>query len=302
MVGGEGSAGGTAAGLTSAAVRSGYDASAQSWAEGPERLYTALARALLAAAPVAVAGRRVLDLGSGTGVAGRAALAAGASLVVAADLAPAMLRRGMGRGGGAGASRARGGGAGASRARGGGAGASRTLHPVAGDAAALPFRDGSFDVIVAAFCLNHMPSIVAALREARRVSPAIAASTFAAGWSHPAKDAIDEVLRGFGFRSPAWHVALKNDIEPRAGDPVHLAASAAEAGYTEVRLRTVAVETGLSTPAQLVSWRLGMAHVAPFLHALDEPTRAAVRRAAERAVADSGAGALVVPMLVLAAW
>ena len=33
MVGGEGGAGGTAAGLTSAAVRSGYDASAQAWAD-----------------------------------------------------------------------------------------------------------------------------------------------------------------------------------------------------------------------------------------------------------------------------
>ena len=130
---------------------------------------------------------------------------------------------------------------------------------------------------------------------------AIASSTFAADWSHPAKGAVDEVLEAAGFRSPAWHVALKEDIEPQAGDPEHLAAAAAAAGYTTVRVRIAEVATGLSTPAQLASWRLGMAHVAPFLRALDEPAREAVRQAAERAVARSGAGPLVVSMLVLTA-
>jgi SAM-dependent methyltransferase len=242
------------------------------WADGPERAYAVLAQALVACSPVPLAGRRVLDLGAGTGVAGRAALAAGASRVVAADLAPGMLRR-----------------------------AAAIVHPVAADAAALPFRDGSFDVVVAAFCLNHMPSIVTGLREARRVGTAIAASTFAAGWSHPAKAAVDEVLETAGFQPPAWHVVLKQDLEPQAGDPEHLAAAAAAAGYPSVRLRTAEVVTGLSTPAQLASWRLGMAHTAPFLSALDQPAREAVQQEAERAVARTGAGPLVVEMLILAA-
>ena len=56
-------------------------------------MYTPLARALVGAAPLPVTGRRVLDLGAGTGVAGRAALAAGAHWVVSADLAVAMLSR-----------------------------------------------------------------------------------------------------------------------------------------------------------------------------------------------------------------
>jgi SAM-dependent methyltransferase len=270
VVGVQGGAGGAAAGLTAAAVRAGYDTAAPTWVQGPERLYAVLARALVASVPVA--GRRVLDLGAGTGVAGRAALAAGASQVVAADLAPAMLRH-----------------------------SSAALHPVAADAAALPFRDGSFDVVVAAFCLNHMTSIATGLREARRVGAAIAASTFAAGWSHPAKDAVDGVLVAAGFRPPAWYVALKYDIEPRAGDPEHLATAAAAAGYTSVRARTAEVATGLSTPAELASWRLGMAHAAPFLRSLDKPAREAVRQAAERAVARAGAGPLVVSMLVLTA-
>ena len=91
-------------------------------------MYAPLARALVAAAPVPLAGRLVLDLGAGTGVAGRAALAAGARRVVAADLSEGMLRRGHARGG----------------------------HPVAADAVALPFRDGRFDLVLAAFCLNHL--------------------------------------------------------------------------------------------------------------------------------------------------
>ena len=59
-------------------MRAAYDAAAADWAVGPERVYTPLARALIGAAPVPVAGGLVLDLGAGTGVAGRAALAAGA--------------------------------------------------------------------------------------------------------------------------------------------------------------------------------------------------------------------------------
>jgi SAM-dependent methyltransferase len=282
VVGVAGGDGGPAAGLTTAAVRADYDRAAGRWMAGPERLYAVLARALLANTPVPVPGRRVLDLGSGTGVAGRAALAAGAAQVVAADLALAMLRVGLGRGGGIGASRTR-------------------LHLVAADAAALPFRDGSFDLVVAAFCVNHMPSVVAGLREARRVAPAIAASTFAAGWSHPAKDAVDRVLQASGFRPPAWYAALKQDIEPRVGDPEWLAAAAAAAGYRTVRVRTTMVETGVSGPAQLAAWRLGMAPAAAFLGAMDRAGQAAVRQAAERAVAEAGAGPLVVAMVVLAA-
>jgi SAM-dependent methyltransferase len=231
-----------------------------------------LARALVAQAPVPVAGQRVLDLGAGTGVAGRAALAAGAKYVVAADLAPAMLRL-----------------------------AGPALRPVAADAAALPFRDGSFDLTVAAFFLNHVTGLVAQLREVRRVAPALAASTFAAGWSHPAKDAVDEVLRSAGFRPPPWHAALKGEIEPLAGNPGQLAECAEAAGFMAVRVRTAHVATGLASPAQLASWRLGMAHVARFLNALDEPARAALRQAAERAVAAAAADPLVVPMVILTA-
>lgn len=251
-------------------LRGAYETAAQGWADGPEQMYTQLARALVAAATVPLTGARVLDLGAGTGVAGRASLAAGARQVVAADLAVGMLRRGV-----------------------------PALHPVAADAARLPFRDGSFDLVVAAFCFNHLGSIATGLREARRVGRAIAASTFAPGWTHPAKAAVDEALRPFGYRPPQWYVRFKRETEPQAGDPALLAGQAAAAGDAHPRLRTIAVPTGLSTPAQLASWRLGMAHIAPFMASLEAPRRAAARRAAERAAA--GAEPLVVSMLVLTA-
>ena len=92
----------------------------------------------------------------------------------------------------------------------------------------------------------------------------------------------------FGYRPPAWHTALAPGS--RASDPKVLARCAAAAGFTRVQAHTMAVPTGLATPAELVSWRLGMAHVAPFMRSLDAPGRAAVRRAAEQAVAAAAGG------------
>jgi SAM-dependent methyltransferase len=304
MVGEAGGQGGPAAGL-SAGVRAAYDAAAALWAEGPERIYASLARALLACAgggpagggpagggpagggpagdgpasgrragggraASALAGGRVLDIGAGTGVAGRAALAAGARHVVCADAALAMLSR-CGPG----------------------------LHPVAADVTALPFRDGSFDLALAAFCLGHLDQPAAGLREARRVAGALAASSFAPGWSHPAKAAVDEVLGSFGYRPPPWYLTFKQDTEPWASDPAAVSRDAAAAGFTDVRLQTVTVEVGQDSPDQLAAWRLGMAHTAQFVCSLPAGRQAELRRAAASAVA--GTGPLVVSMLVLTA-
>ncbi len=154
--------------------------------------------------------------------------------------------------------------------------------------------------MLAAFCLNHLGRLDAGLAEARRVGAAIAASTFAPGWTHPAKDAADGALRSFGYRPPAWYAALAPGS--RASDPEVLAGHAAAAGFTRVRVTVTAVPTGLATPAELVSWRLGMAHYAPFMRSLDPAGRVAVRRAAEQAVAAVTGGApLVVSMVLLTA-
>jgi ubiquinone/menaquinone biosynthesis C-methylase UbiE len=273
MVGGEGPTGGGAAGLT-AGLRAGYEAAAPAWADGPGPLYTRLAQALVGAAPVPLAGAVVLDLGAGTGAAGWAALAAGARQVVAADLSPGMLRHARGT--------------------------AAAWEPVAADAAALPFRDHSFDLVLAAFCLNHLSSLAAGLAEVRRVGAAIAASTFGPDWDHPAKGAVDQVLRSFGYQPPAWYACLSPGS--RAGDPAVLAEHAAAAGFTDVQVRTADVRTALAAPAELASWRLGLAQAAPFLRSLDPPDQAAVRRAAEHAVAGlAGTSPLVVSMVMLTA-
>jgi ubiquinone/menaquinone biosynthesis C-methylase UbiE len=280
MVGDASRTGGGAPELT-AGLRADYDIAACGWSDGPGPLYARLARVVVAAAPVPLPGAGVLDLGSGPGVAGRAALAAGAGQVVAADLSVGMLKRALDlcrpdlTGGAA-------------------------WRPVAADAVALPFRDRSFDLVVAAFCLNHLASPAAGLAEARRVGAAIAASAFAPGWGHPAKGAVDEILRSFGHQPPAWHACLSPGS--RAGDPELLAEHAAAAGFTDVQVRTTDVRTGLVTPAELASWRLGLAQFAPFLASLDAPDRAAVRRAAEHAVAGLAASEpLVVSMVMLTA-
>src|ERR1700738_5279143 len=96
MVGDELRQGGSVAELT-AGVRAGYDAAAEEWADGPGQMYAQLATVLVASAPVPPApraGSRVLDLGAGAGVAGRAALAVGACQVVGVALSLGMLRRG----------------------------------------------------------------------------------------------------------------------------------------------------------------------------------------------------------------
>jgi SAM-dependent methyltransferase len=305
MVGGERRTGGGAAELT-AGLRAGYDAAAPAWADGPGPLYAPLARVLVAAAPVPLAGAVVLDLGAGTGAAGWAALAAGARRVVAADLSLWMLRHARDLGAPAPgiavpdapapSSPAPSSPAPSSPAPSSGA----AWDPVAADAVALPFRDHSFDLVLAAFCLNHLDSLAAGLAEVRRVGAAIAASTFAPGWDHPAKGAVDEVLGSFGYQPPAWYACLGPGS--RAGDPEVLAECAAAAGFTDVQVRTADVRTALVTPAELASWRLGLAQVAPFLRSLEPPDRSAVRRAAEHALADlDGTSSRVVSTVMLTA-
>ena len=48
-------------------VQAAYAAGAAAWASGPARVYRRLAELLVAFSPVPLGGRRVLDLGSGTG-------------------------------------------------------------------------------------------------------------------------------------------------------------------------------------------------------------------------------------------
>jgi ubiquinone/menaquinone biosynthesis C-methylase UbiE len=99
------------------------------------------ARDLVALAGIAT-GARVLDVGSGTGVAAEAALAAGAD-AVGVDESIGMLRVGRG--------------------------ARPSVRAAAAEAIDLPFRDGAFDAVIANFVLAHFTKYQTALFEMRRV-------------------------------------------------------------------------------------------------------------------------------------
>ncbi len=236
-----------------------YDAGADAWAEAPALVYARLAAAMLEHPPVPVSGSEVLDIGAGTGVACDAALALGARMAVASDISIEMLRH-----------------------------RAPAIPAVLADAGKLPFADGSFDLVLSAYSLTHLPDPAVALAEWRRVAPAALISTFAPGPSHPTKVAIDEVMTRFGFVPPPWYEQLKSEIEPLVEDASSLTAMLRSAGYREVEVTGRTVDTGLGTPADIVDWRLGMAQLAQFVDGLPEPRRAEARRAAEDAVAELG--------------
>lgn len=223
-----------------------YSAGASAWASGPARVYQPLAELLVEFSPVPLGGRLVLDLGSGTGVGSRAALSAGAR-VIAADLALGMLlcRRG-------------------------------DRPPAAvGDAMALPFRRGTFDVVLAPFSLNHLDDPAAGVREAGRVGDMLVASTYAVDDDHPAKAAVDQALSEVGWSRPPWYAAMKSAMA--AWGTTDRATAVIERGGMRPRLverREITFpELG---PADMVAWRMGLAQSAGFVETLDPETRRAV--------------------------
>jgi SAM-dependent methyltransferase len=97
-------------------------------------------------------GKRVLDLGSGTGRNSRHFLEGGAASVVAADVSVGMLRALYQR-----------------------SGREAGLHAVRCDAMSLPFKDSAFDAVAFIATLHHVPEEEGrerALREVRRVTSA----------------------------------------------------------------------------------------------------------------------------------
>lgn len=251
-------------------VADAYDDAALGWHAGPERVYARLADALVDTSPVPLAGARVLDAGAGTAVAGSAALRGGAASVLATDIAAGMLRH-----------------------------RERSIDAVVADLGRLPFGDGTFDLVTAAFCLGHLPDPAAGMAEMRRVGGAAVASAFTPGWTHPAKDAVDAVMGDFGFVVPAWYRRVKDESEPTVNDPDALVLLARAAGFAHAQVDRLEVDSGLETPADVVAWRFGMAHLAPFVAGLPDDALTVARTRAEAAVA--GCGPVVISILALSA-
>jgi SAM-dependent methyltransferase len=220
-----------------------YSAAGGVWQQGPGRIYDRLAEVVVGCSPVSVAGALALDLGAGTGAAGRALLAAGASAVVAVDAAHGMLAHD----------------------------AATRPPAVAADALRIPFSARRFGVTVAAFSLTHLLDPSTGLREAARVTDAegaVITSAYAADDIHPVKAAVEEALRARGWRPEPWYEVLRSTSAPKLATVDGCRAAAAGAGLASVDIVALRVPFPELGAAELVSWRMGLAQHAPFVAAL----------------------------------
>lgn len=219
-------------------VRAAYDATGAAWDDGPRRVYDQLAAVLLDQSPLPFDGAVALDAGAGTGAATAELMRRGAR-VTAVDLSVGMLRR-------------------------------ITGAVAVGDVVRLPIRSNAVDIAVAAFVLNHVPHPIEGLRELARVTRpggAVLVSVFGVAPAHPSKEAIDAVATRFGFAAPDWYARMKSTFELQATTPDALASLAQKSSLTDADAQLVTV-TPAMTERDVVSWRLGMAHLAPFVAGL----------------------------------
>ena len=239
-------------------TRSEYAGMAHAWATDVALVYGPLARHLVARAPFPVAGALALDAGAGPGVAGDALRALGAR-VVAADRELDMAAYGA-------------------------------RPAVAADVTALPFADGVFDLVVAAFVVNHLADPVAGLAELSRVTRAggaVLVSTFSVDRA-AAKGVVDLVAARHGFVAPDWYLDLRECADAFA-DVTEVERALAAAGLTRVTVTGGPVDVGLVDPADVVRYRLAMPHLHGFASALPPAERRAFVAEAVAEVRRTGA-------------
>jgi ubiquinone/menaquinone biosynthesis C-methylase UbiE len=169
-------------------------------------------------------GERVLDVGTGTGIVARrvAPHVLPGGTVVALDVSPAMLAVAQDVGEREGVA----------------------VDWREGVAEALPFPDGSFDLVLSQFALMFFVDRVAALREMRRVLTAdgrLALSVFQGIERHSFYVALDEVIaRRLGDSAVGAIFAL--------GDADALRAEVARAGFREVAIEPFSVTSRFPNP------------------------------------------------------
>jgi len=239
----------------------GYAGIAEVWAADVELAYRPLARHLVTRVPGSLHGALGLDAGAGSGVAGSALRDRGVR-VVSADREVEMAAYVSGSG-----------------------------PAVAADVTHLPFPADAFDVAVAAFVVNHLRDPVAGLRELRRVTRPgglVLVSTFSND-RDGAKEAVDSVAERHGFVRPAWYVEIR-ECAVAFGDVGAVERALRAAGFARWTVTEEAVDVGITAPADVVRYRLGMPHLHAFAVSLTEEARGAFVAEAVDAVARAGAG------------
>lgn len=238
---------------------SAYAGLAEVWARDAALAYGPLARHLVDHLPGSLEGALCLDAGAGSGVAGNALRDRGAT-VVSADREIDMASY-----------------------------AARSGPAVAADVTRLSFRSGSFDVVVAAFVVNHLADPVAGLRELRRVARAggvVVVATFSTERAG-AKEAVDRVAAAHGFVRPAWYLELQR-CAGTVGDATAMHEALRAAGFSRPQVTEQPVDVGLTDPADVVRYRLSLPHLHAFVTALPPQRRSAFVGEAVEAVARSG--------------
>jgi demethylmenaquinone methyltransferase/2-methoxy-6-polyprenyl-1,4-benzoquinol methylase len=196
-------------------VAAGYDRTNTVLSFGQDRRWRRATRAALALQP----GERLLDLAAGTGVSTEE-LARSGAFAVGADISLGMLR----------------------------AGAGRPVPLLAGDALALPFRDGAFDAVTISFGLRNVHDPGAALRELARVTRPDG-RLVVCEFSHPTWTPFRTVYLGYLMRAlpglarrvasnPDAYVYLAESIRAWP-DQADLAALVAASGWGRVAWRNL---------------------------------------------------------------
>ncbi len=248
-----------------------HDRIAQTYAEHFSPLTSLALEPLLEAARVA-AGRRLLDVGTGPGMAAAAAYARGAQ-VTGVDVSPGMIALAC-------------------------AAHTAVTFQVA-EVTALPFADGAFDTVICNFALGHFPMPEAALGECVRVL--VAGGTLAfSWWDQPAHQRVQGLFREAIAElelSPPSSVPQGHDTL-RYSDPEPFAALLRDAGLADVAV--VGHRTKHLMPDVDTLWRAGiggMAVTASAITTQDVTTQARVREAiARRAEAYKSPRGLEIPI------
>ena len=232
---------------------SGWSRNAAGYAALTGRITAHVTPALLDAAHV-TAGARVLDVGCGRGDLCAAAAARGAR-PTGVDLADGMVA------------------------------AARAAHPGLefrlADAEDLPFAAASFDAVLAAFVVNHLPRPERAAAELRRVL-APGGRVAVAMWDQPERV---EFLGLLDAAMDAAHVERGLPLPPgppayRFADEAQLRALLEGAGFADVVIETVRFGYAIADVDEL--WdgvQTGSVRTAAQLRALDDDERARVRGA-----------------------